>query len=156
MGTLSQVKDWLRGDRRAPRDVLADLAAGYRCEVEAAAQLRAHAERVPYPQAATTLRRLAELEDRHAALLRQQIEALGGSAPEVTPEIYGGLNHWDRMADAYRRADEKRRRFVEQAIHWDIAHPEVAGILERIAREETEYRRFLAELVTRADTLALD
>jgi rubrerythrin len=153
---LAQVKEWLRGDRRAPRDVLADLAAGYRSEVEAAAQLRAHAERVPYPQAASVLGRLAELEDRHAALLRRHIEALGGAVPTVTPELPAGPNHWARMADAFRRADEKRRRFLEQAIHWDIEYPEVAAVFGRIAREDGEHRRLLEELVTRADSLALD
>lgn len=156
MGVLSQVAGWLRGDQRAPRHVLGDLISAYRDEVQASAQLRAHAERVPYPQAATALRRLADIEDRHAQMLREQIAALGGSAPEVVPAISQGRNHWERIAADYQKADEKRRRYLEQAIHWDIDYPDVAALLSRIAAEETANRRLLEELVIRADSLALD
>jgi rubrerythrin len=156
MSVLSQVREWLRGDRRGPRHVLADLGAGYLDEVEAAANLRAHAEQAPYPQAADALRRLAATEDDHARRFGEQIAALGGSVPPATPEIHGGLNHWDRMAADFQRADRKRRRYIEQAIHWDVEYPEVAEFLSRIAIEETANRKAIEELVVRADTLALD
>jgi acyl-CoA reductase-like NAD-dependent aldehyde dehydrogenase len=153
---LSQVREWLRGDRRAPRHVLVDLTAGYLDEVEAAANLRAHAEQAPYPQAAEVLHRLAAAEDEHARRFGEQMVALGGSIPAATPEVLRGSNHWDRMAANFRRADRKRRRYVEQAIHWDIEYPEVADFLSRIAAEESANRKALEELVVRADTLARD
>jgi rubrerythrin len=153
---FEQLKDWLRGDRSAPRNILGDLIADYRTEIQAAAQLRVHAEQVPYPQAAATLHRMAEAADRHARLLREQIATLGGSAPEVSPAIYEGMNHWDRMAANLRTADERRRRYLEQAIRWDIEYPEVTEVLSGIAADETVNRRRLEELVTRADSLALD
>ena len=156
MGLFSQMRDWLRGDRRGARDLLADLVGDYRVEVEAAAHLRAHAEQAPYRQARETLLRLADAEDQHAALLRKLIDTLGATVPDVAPTIPSGLNHWGRMADAFERADEKRRRLLEQSIHWDVDHPEIAAALARLAREETGNRRLLEELVTRADSLALD
>jgi len=156
MSMLSQVREWLRGDRRGPRHVLADLAAGYLDEAEAAANLRAHAEQAPYPQAADALRRLAATEDEHTRRFGEQIALLGGSPPATAPEIYRGSNHWDRMAADFRHADQKRRCYLEQAIHWDIEYPEVAEFLGRLAAEETANRKALEELVVRADTLALD
>jgi rubrerythrin len=156
MAMLTQVREWLRGDRRGPRHVLTDLTTGYLGEVEAAANLRAHAEQAPYPQAADALRRLAAAEDAHAVRFREQIAALGGSVPTSTPEIHNGSNHWDRMAADFRRADQKRRRYLEQGIHWDIEYPEVAEFLSRLATEENANRKALEELVVRADTLALD
>lgn len=156
MGLLSQVVDWLRGDAQAPRHILNDLISDYRDEVAAAAQLRSHAEHVPYPQAASKMRQLADAEDGHARLLREEIDTLGGTVPEIVPAISQGLNHWERVAADYQRADEKRRRYLEQSIHWDIDYPRVAALLARIAAEETANRRILEELVIRADSLALD
>ena len=153
---LSQVREWLRGDRRGPRHVLADLTAGYLEETEAAANLRAHGERAPYPQAAEALQRLAAAEDEHARRFAELITRLGGAVPTATPEILSGANHWDRMAADFRRADQKRRRYLEQAMHWDIEYPAVAEFLSRLAAEETVNRKAIEELVVRADTLALD
>jgi rubrerythrin len=156
MSMLTQVREWLRGDRRGPRHVLADLSAGYLDELTAAANLRAHADRAPYPQAADALRHLAAAEDEHARRFGELIAALGGSVPTTTPEIHGGSNHWDRMAADFHHADRKRRRYLEQGIHWDIEYPEVAKFLSRLASEENATRKRLQELVVRADTLALD
>jgi hypothetical protein len=156
MGVLSQMADWLRGDQRGRRDILGDLLGDYHDEVTAAAQLRAHAACVPYPQAATYLRQLAEVEDRHAAELARQIATVGGRVTPVTPEVRHGTNHWYRMTASLAAADEKRRRLIEQAVRWDGDYPVVAAVLAHMAAEETAQRRLLEELVTRADSLALD
>jgi rubrerythrin len=156
MGFFGQVREWLRGDRRPPRDILNDLLAAYEGELQAARQLRSHAERVPYAQAALALRELAEKEDRHAEALSDQIRLLGGALPAVEPAIYEGRNHWDRMAANFQQADEKRRRYLEQSIHWDIQYPREAALLSTIAAEEAVNRRALEELVARADSLAVD
>ncbi len=156
MGVLSQMKDWLRGDQRGPRGILGDLLGDYHDEVSAAAQLRAHADRVPYPQAATHLRQLALAEDRHAAELERHIATLGGRVPPVALEVRHGTNHWYRMTASLAAADEKRRRLIEQAVRWDGDYPAVAAALAHIAAEETVQRRTLEELVTRADSLAID
>jgi len=148
------MKEWIGGERRGPRHILSDLVAAYEDELRAAAQLRAHAERVPYPQAAATLRQLAEVEHRHAQALSEQISARGGSPNVVQPTIYEGLNHWDRMAQDYHLADDKRRRYLVQAIHWHREYPKEAELLSRIAAEDTANRRLLEDLVSKADSLA--
>src|SRR3989442_8692679 len=77
MGLLSR----LLGTEGATRDLLADLSEDYRAEAAQAVLLRAHAERARYPQAASALRALAEMEDRHAEWLRTRLLALGGQPP---------------------------------------------------------------------------
>src|SRR5262245_26620278 len=105
MGILSR----LLGPGHQPRDLLADLAQDYRAEAEQAARLREHAERARYPQAAETLRRLAEVEDRHATWLRERLVTLGGRVPAVEPAPAGGNNPWERAVAAQQAAQAKRR-----------------------------------------------
>ena len=63
---------WSRlfGAGEVPRDLVGDLLEDYRAEAEQAAHLLQHAERARYPQVAETLRRLSEIETRHAGWLR--------------------------------------------------------------------------------------
>ena len=75
MGLLSR----LLGTEGAARDLLADLSEDYRAEAAQAALLRAHAERARYPQAASALRDLADIEDRHAEWLRTRLLASAAS-----------------------------------------------------------------------------
>jgi rubrerythrin len=156
MGMLDQLAGWLRGDRRPPRHLLDELLADYRDEVGAAAQLRHHAERAPYPQASAVLRQIADHGDRHAALLRQQMVTLGGTVDEVAPEIQVGRNHWERVTADLLLADAQRRRYIDQSIHWDGEYPEVAAVLARIADDKRAHRRSLEDLIARADSLAID
>jgi Ser/Thr protein kinase RdoA (MazF antagonist) len=156
MGMLGQVREWLRGDRRLPRTILSDMTANYEAELQAAVDLRAHAKRVPYPQAAASLLELATAADRHADRLRKHIALLGGTTPVFEPTPYEGLNHWDRMATSFRKADEKRRRYLEQSIHWDIEYPRQARLLGDLASDETANRSIIEELTSRADSLASD
>lgn len=132
------------------------MTANYEAELQAAVDLRAHARRVPYPQAATRLEELATAADQHADRLRKHIALLGGTAPVFVPTPYQGLNHWDRMATSFKKADEKRRRYLEQSIHWDIEYPRQARLLGDLASDETENRRIIEELTSRADSLATD
>jgi rubrerythrin len=156
MGVLAGLKEWLQGGQRGRHGILSDLIAAYEDELRAAAQLRAHAERVPYPQAAAALRQLADAEDRHAQALSEQIRVLGGSLRSVVPTIYEGLSHWERMAEDFRMADNKRRRYLQQAVHWEVEYPREAELLTRIAAEESANRRLLEDLASKADSLARD
>ena len=85
MGLLSR----LLGTEGAARDLLADLSEDYRAEAAQAALLRAHAERARYPQAASALRDLADIEDRHAEWLRTRLLALGGQPAAAGPAAAG-------------------------------------------------------------------
>src|SRR2546430_14769710 len=96
MGLLSR----LFGNQGGVRDLLADLTEDYRAEAAQAALLRAHAERARYPQAASALRGLAEMEARHAERLRTHLLALGGPPPAAAPARGGGHNPRGRAVPA--------------------------------------------------------
>ena len=156
MGVVSLMKEWLQGKQRDRRDILSDLIAAHQDELRAAIQLRAHAQRVPYPQAAAILQQLAEAADRHAQALSEQIGQLGSSTEALVPTIYRGVNHWDRMAEDFRVADAKRRRYLELSFHWELEYPIEAKLLSKIAAEEAANRRLFEELTSKADSLARD
>jgi rubrerythrin len=148
------MKERIRSDRGSLRRILTDLIAAHQDELRAAAQLRAHAERVPYPQDGRILRELADIEERHAQAFSEQITALGGAPGVVSTPVYEGSNHWDRLARDSRIADDKRRRYLEQAIRWRPEYPRAAELFWRIAAEETAHRRVLKDLTSKADSLA--
>jgi hypothetical protein len=138
------------------RDVLADLAEDYRAEAAQAAQLRAHADRARYPQAATALRRLAEIEDRHATWLRDHLISLGGQPPAVDPHPAPGANQWQRVVAAFHDAQAKRRRLVEQISRWDPDEPDVVALLRRIEEEDSREHGVYEGLIMRSDPQSID
>jgi len=138
------------------RDLLADLAEDYRAETLQAAHLRAHAERARYPQAATALRRLADIEDRHATWLRDHLVSLGGQAPTVAGQPLAGANQWQRAVAAFHDAQAKRRRLVEQIAHWDPDEPEVVALLRRIEEEDTREHPVYEGIIMRSDPQSID
>ena len=121
-----------------------------------AIQLRQHAELARYPQVASQLRALADIEDRHAGLLREHILGLGGGIPPVSPAPLAGHNQWERAVVARKAAQEKRRRLIEHATHWDPDEPTAARLLARIYDEDGETLSFYDDVVIRSDPHALD
>ena len=152
MGILSR----LLGPGHQPRDLLADLAQDYRAEAEQAARLRQHAERARYPQAAEALRRLAEIEERHATWLRERLVMLGGRVPAVEGTPAPGNNQWERAVAAQQAAQGKRRRLIEQIGHWDPDEPEVVELLSRIEQEDLRTQAVYDDLIMRSDPQSRD
>jgi hypothetical protein len=152
MGLLTR----LLGAGGPPRDLVAELLDDYRGEVEQAIRLRRHAELARYPQVAAKLRSLAALEDGHAALLRDHVLALGGGVPPVSPEPLPGRNQWERAVAARQAAQEKRRRLIEHAMHWDPDEPVSAALLARIYDEDGRSLADYDDLVVRSDPHAID
>jgi rubrerythrin len=140
----------------ATRDLLVDLAEDYRAEAAQAAHLRAHADRARYPQAAEALRRLAEVEERHARWLKDHLVSLGGEAPAVEPAEVTGKNQWERAVAALHDAQAKRRRLVEQVAHWDPDEPEVVDLLHRIEQEDLREQTVYEALIMRSDPQSID
>ena len=137
-------------------DLLADLAEDYRAEAEQAAHLRAQAERARYPQAAAALRRIADVEERHAAWLSKHIESRSGQVPTLDPTPLVGTNQWQRAVAALHGAQAKRRRLVEQIARWDPDEPEVVELLRRIEHEDTREFEVYEGLIMRSDPQAVD
>jgi hypothetical protein len=152
MGFLSR----LTGGGARPRDLLADLAEDFRAELEQAQLLRAQAERARYPQAAAELRRLAEIEERHAGWLRDHLLAIGGTLSDPAPPSVTGNNQWQRTVAALDAARAKRRRLIEQLAHWDPDEPEAVALLRRIEQEDTREQRAYEGLIMRSDPQSID
>ena len=152
MGLLSR----LLGGRSTNRDLIAELIADYRAEATQAAHLRQHAEQARYPQVASRLQALAEIEERHAGWLRDHILGLGGGIPPVAPAPLAGHNQWERAVVARQAAQEKRRRLIEHATHWDPEEPTAAKLLARIYDEDGETLASYDDVVVRSDPHALD
>jgi hypothetical protein len=150
MGFLSR----LLGETK--RDLVADLTEDYRAEVVQAAHLREHAARARYPQAADALTRIAAIEDRHAAALRDRLRLLGAAVPEVEVPPLERSSQWARVVAAHHAAQQKRRRLVEQIGHWDPDEPEVVNLLRRISQEDLEQGPVYEHLIMRSDPQALD
>jgi rubrerythrin len=137
-------------------DLVHDLEVAYRAEAEHAQHLRQHAERARYPQAAETLRTLAEQEERHAAALRDLIAARGGGVPPIAPDPLPGRNPWERAVAAQEEAQRKRREMVQRMNRWDPDVPDVVSALQRIEHEDGEAMGLYNDLVMRADPQSLD
>jgi hypothetical protein len=138
------------------RDILADLLEDYRAEAAQAAHLRAQAERARYPQMAIALRRLADIEDRHAGWLRNHVVSLGGQVPALDAAPLSAPNQWQRAVAALHDAQAKRRRLVEQIAHWDPDEPDVVALLRRIEQEDTRELHVYEGIVMRSDPQAVD
>ena len=151
MGILSRLLGTVDGG-----SLVGDLLEAYRGEAEHAARLRQHAAHARYPQMGDTLKDLANLEDRHAALLRDRILALGGGVPPIAPLPPVARNPWERAVAARQEAQRKRRRMVELITRWDPEHPEDGALLQRIAAEDTAVLDAYENLVMRSDPHALD
>ena len=149
---------WSRlfGAGEVPRDLVGDLLEDYRAETEQAAHLLQHAARARYPQVADTLRRLAEVETRHAGWLRDRLALLGAAAPAVEPGPAPGGNQWQRAVAALQAAQRKRKRLIEQIVHWDPDEPETVELLQRIEREDVGGHEAYEGLIMRSDPHAID
>jgi rubrerythrin len=138
------------------RDLVSDLLEDYRAETTQAIHLRTHADHARYPQVAERLRALAEIEERHAGLLRDHILGLGGGIPPVAPEPLIGRNQWERAVAVRQAAQAKRRRLIEHATHWDPEEPTAAKLLARIYDEDGDTFSAYDDVIVRSDPHALD
>jgi hypothetical protein len=152
MGLLSRMLG--AGARR--RDLLSELLEDYRGEATQAAHLRQHADLARYPQVAKQLRALADVEERHAGLLRDRILGIGGGIPPVAPTPLVGRNQWERAVELRKAAQNKRRRLIEHAMHWDPEEPAAAKLLGRLYDEDGEGLATYDDVVIRSDPHALD
>jgi hypothetical protein len=138
------------------RDLLADLTEDYRAEAAQATHLRTQADRARYPQMAVALRRLADIEERHATWLKNRLVSLSAAVPEPAPTSLGGVNQWQRTVGALHDAQAKRRRLVEQISRWDPDEPEVVALLRRIEQEDAMEFATYDGIIMRSDPQAVD
>jgi len=152
MGLLAR----LFGEGHRPRDLVADLTDTYRAESAHAALLRAHATRARYPQVAEALGRLAGIEERHAAWLRDRLVARGAEVPAIESPTPAGRNQWERACEALRLAQQKRKQMVDHIVHWDPEEPDPVELWRRIEQEDARELPVYEALVMRSDPQSLD
>ena len=154
MGLWTRVRDLTAGPQRR---ILHDLTAAYHDEKRMARQLRADAERVPYPNLADALLGLAAEEDTHAARLQQQLERLGGATGEADVGMRrAGRNYWERLAITLEALRAKSKRYRELAQHWDLDDAVSGALFGELANEDAAMCRVVGDLIARSDPHALD
>lgn len=136
--------------------IVDDLLEDYRAEMEQAVLLRQHADTARYPQIAATLRRLADMEERHAALLADRLAARGERVPPIASVPVRGRNPWERACDARARASQKRRRLIEHWQRWDPEEPNVVALWRQIEAEDQREFGAYEQIVMRGDPHAID
>jgi hypothetical protein len=149
VGLWERVRDLTGGSKRR---IVTDLTAAYHEELRVALQLRLHAERVPYPNLAATLLGLAEREDAHAALVREQLARLGATITSTgAGSPRGGRNYWERLTFDLEDLRAKGAHYRELALHWDVDEPDTAAIFDRLANEDAVLCRVIGDLIARSD-----
>ncbi len=143
-------------DEGGEEDLLADLLADFREEVRLARQLRAHAEKTPYPWMGQALKDMAVRHEHHAQLLQEKILSLGGGVPEVQGEVKEGKNNWVRLTHDLQDCKALEKAYIEQAIRWDPDVPDVVQLLQALRAEISAEVAQLRDLTLRSDPLAMD
>ena len=123
------------------------LRAEYVEEAQGAEQFTRHAQRMYYPEFRERLLRIAAEEQAHVQWLREKIQALGGSIPDIAfaPKI--GKNSWEcRLLDV----DEEKRCCNDLLLRMQSAEPadaEIAAGLRRMCEDETRHREEILDLL---------
>ena len=155
MGIWTQARTMVAAPRRR---FVAALCAMYHSALGLARELRADAERSPYPQHAQSLLVLADTADSQASALAEELRRLG-SAPDHPPLSVArppGRNHWERLTADLARVQEFTKRYLELAQHWDVMFEESAATLTRLVHDTREMERAIGELIARSDPHASD
>lgn len=135
----------------------AHLADAYHAELRLALQLRTHAERVPYPDAAARLLGLADRADERAAGLSGEIKHLGTTlVRRDLAALRDGRNAWERLVADQEDARDLAVRHRELALAWDTDYPATAAALDGFARSAADGARALGEMTARSDPHAAD
>jgi rubrerythrin len=143
---------FLRGGDDARSSVLSILCHRYVMEKQNAVRYTEHAKRMQYPQFRDALARMAAEEENHADALAAKITSLGGRLPDVSP-IYVGKeqNSWHYiktdLEEEQRAADDLQAELAVVAAEF----PDIAALLEGIARDGKRHRDQLRDMLVRSD-----
>lgn len=130
------------------------LKAGYHDLRRLAEQIRAHAERAPYPHMAGRLRQIALEKQKSAIVLKEKSLGLGCELEEHSPIIKSGKNHWERMAQDLEDHKALENSFLEQAVRLAEKTPEISALLREVVGAQRPHKEALLDLVARADPQA--
>lgn len=140
------------GDRELALEL---LRQAFVREKQHAMRYRQHGEKMRYTHFRERLIRLAQAEDRHAALIEQKLAGLGDQAPEVVPvRVSSEQNSW-----YYLRNDLEEEQRCAGELEADLAviardYPGIADLLRRIEREGRTHRAELRDMLAKSDAQA--
>ena len=130
------------------------LISGYRYLRRLTEQIKAHAERAPYPHVAERLRRIASEKQRAVGVLKEKILAMGYDFEEPHAAPKSGKNHWERMVQDLEDQKSLEAFLLERATLLADDAPEIGDLLSRIVADQGAHRDILLDLVARADPQA--
>jgi rubrerythrin len=143
-----------KAERRDLRDILLE---NYATEIDTAQQVSQHARRLRrHEEHRQRLLAIAAREQEHARWLREAIERLGGQAPDLVPVPQDADMNWERLMIDLNTEKEAHEKLLRDAYAVERDHPDIARLLLRIAEEEAAHQREIAQLLARADRVALD
>ncbi|MCC6850589.1 MAG: hypothetical protein IT294_19035 [Deltaproteobacteria bacterium] len=129
-----------------------ELRAAFLDARRIAAQLRSHAERVPYPRIGPALIGLADRADAQAARIAAELRTLAGNADPADPASpRDGRNHWERLSIDVADLETLKRRWVELALRWDVDFPAAAATLAELGRATAAMSAAVRDLLALAD-----
>jgi hypothetical protein len=154
MSLLTRIREFALGPRLR---LCGRLVDAWHEELRFARQLRAHTERVPYPDMAARLLELADRADAHAAALGAELKRLGGTLQrrDLGP-LRDGRNAWERLVVDAEDARDLTERYGELTREWDVDFPESAVALEALRRDAAAITQALGDMLARADPHAAD
>jgi hypothetical protein len=142
--------------QKGSRRFLTELLDSYREEARLARQIRAHADRSPHPAGRQWLRTAVAEQERIVQLLRDKIEALGGTPVDEISLVKEGKNHWARVVHDLEDNQARERYYNEQVIYWDPDVPDAASFFLTLQQEKLRLNAKLREIAVRADPHALN
>ena len=127
------------------------LSDAYRTELALATLCTQHAQRMCYPQFRTELLRIAAEVEAHLPWLGEQLLALGGALPSVSPQLVAEGNSWE----CFRRDVEEARdgciRVLESIHRAERETPAIAAGLQRIRKDKLRHREEFRRMLMKSD-----
>jgi hypothetical protein len=154
MSLLTRIREFALGPRLR---LCGQLVDAWHEELRLALQLRAHSERVPYPELAARLLALADRADANAATLSAEVKRLGGTLQrrDLGP-LRDGHNAWERLAADAEDARNLTERYGELARAWNVDFAESETMLDGLRHDAAAVTQALSDMGARADPHAAD
>ena len=125
--------------------LLEGVCEAYRAQAKAVAQYPQHAHRMYYAHFREKMLRIAAEAQTHIPWLQEQIFALGGTLPQLSPTPEMENNSWECL----RLDVEETRRDCVHLSQWihlaEQTEPEIAIGLRRIREEKLRHREEFPE-----------
>jgi ferritin-like protein len=131
--------------------IISTLQSLYTDEWQLATQLRAHAERLRYPQYQQRVKILSDEKQEHVQRLAKKIAELGGTVPQTTPTVKDGRNDYQRLLGDLE--DEKLlvSKYLHEAYKMDDYDHDTAELLLKIRKKEKDHQATLTDILMRTD-----